>query len=330
MPMDLQKIIDSMQKEGLDSVLILKPENISYISGFKPSSISMVIIKEEAVLHTSKMDMEDAESKSKIQLKEFTSLEELKKELNGTVGIEKSLPVSVCKKICEDKKIKLTEIVEYRRMIKTNAEIDKIKKSIKIAEKSFLQTEFCGTEFEAAANLEYHLKFNGSVKPAFETIIASGSRSSIPHATISSNKLETPVVIDWGAVHDNYCSDITRTMVQSEEEIEIFNIVLEAQQEAIKAISPGVKASYIDKIARKVIEEHGYGDNFIHSTGHGLGLEVHENPTLSMKSDLKMEQGMVITVEPGIYIKDKFGIRIEDDILVKKRGKVLTGLKKSF
>ncbi|MDD1773947.1 MAG: aminopeptidase P family protein [Methanobacterium sp.] len=328
--MDLQKIIDSMQKEGLDSVLILKPENIAYLSSFKPSSLSMVIIKEDAILHTSKMDMEDAESNSKLQLKEFKSLEEIEKELKGVVGIEKSLPVSVCKKICEDKKIKLTEIVEYQRMIKTTDEIDKIKKSIKIAEKSFLETDFSGTEFEAAANLEYRLKFNGSVKPAFETIIASGSRSSIPHSTISNNKLETPVVIDWGAVHDNYCSDITRTLVQSEKEIEIFNIVLEAQQEAIKAIKPGIKASYVDKTARKVIEEHGYGDNFIHSTGHGLGLEVHENPTLSMKSDFKLEKGMVVTVEPGIYIKDQFGIRIEDDILIKRRGKVLTGLKKIF
>lgn len=327
--MDLQKIIDSMQKEELDTLLIFKPENITYLSGFKPSSLSVVIIKDEAVLYTSRMDMEEAESKSKLHLKEFKTLDEIERELDGAVGIEKSMPVSTYKKMGEGVDIKLTEIIENHRMVKTTPEIDKIKKSITIAEKSFLQTEFNGTEFEAAADLEYRLKVNGSVKPAFETIVASGSRSSLPHATITSNKLLSPVVIDWGAVHDNYCSDLTRTLVRSEEEIELLNIVLESQQEAIKAIKPGIKASYVDKVARRVIEDYGYGDNFIHSTGHGIGLEVHENPTLSIKSDFKLEKGMVVTVEPGIYVKNHFGIRIEDDILIKKRSKVLTGLKKS-
>jgi Xaa-Pro dipeptidase len=119
-------------------------------------------------------------------------------------------------------------------------------------------------------------------------------------------------------------------LIEGEKQAEIFNIVLEAQLEAIKAIKPGIKASHVDDVARSVIEEYGYGDNFIHSTGHGLGLEVHENPTLAKKSEFILEKDMVVTVEPGIYIKDQFGVRIEDDILVKNRGKVLSSIKKSI
>ena len=131
-------------------------------------------------------------------------------------------------------------------------------------------------------------------------------------------------MIDWGALYQNYASDITRTIIKSEEEEEILSIVLEAQKKAIETIKPGVKASYIDKVARNVIEDYGYGDNFIHSTGHGVGLEIHEKPSLSSKSDEKLEKGMVVTVEPGIYLEGKFGVRIEDMVLIKNRAKVLT------
>ncbi len=326
--MDLQKILDSMDAAELDSLLILKQENITYVAGYRPSSVSAVIINEDATLYTSKMDMEDASNNSKIPLVEFISLDEIKDQLKGRVGIEKSMPISVYKKVCEGHELKLTEIIESSRITKSPDEIKNIQKAIEIAENSLLNVEFQTTESEVAAQLEYNMKSNGSIKPAFDTIVASGKRSSMPHATISPNNLETPVVIDWGAVYNNYCSDITRTLIESEKESEIFNIVLEAQKEAIKVIKPGIKASYVDKVARRVIEEYGYGDNFIHSTGHGFGLEIHENPTISKNSEFKLDEGMVITVEPGIYIQDQFGVRIEDDVLVKSRGKVLTGIKK--
>ncbi len=172
------------------------------------------------------------------------------------------------------------------------------------------------------------MKMEGSIKPAFDTIVASGVRSSLPHSTVTSNNLEFPVVIDWGAVYNNYCSDTTRTIVKNEKQSEIFEIVLEAQKEAIKVIKPGIKASYVDKVARKVIEDYGYGDNFIHSTGHGLGLEVHEKPFISQNDEIKLQEGMVITVEPGIYIKDEFGVRIEDVVFIKKRAVLLNKIRK--
>ncbi len=273
--------------------------------------------------------MEGASINSKISLAEFESLDKLKENLNGRVGVEKSMSLSTYKKICEGLELEMNGIIETARMTKSPIEVKNIRKAIQIAEDSLLNTEFQGTENEVAAQLEYNMKFNGSTKPSFDTIVASGKRSSLPHATISTHKLEYPVVIDWGAVYNNYCSDITRTLIQGERQEEIFNIVLEAQKAAIQAIKPGIKASYVDKVARNVIEEYGYGDKFIHSTGHGLGLEIHEAPTLSKNSEFRLEKGMVVTVEPGIYFKDEFGVRIEDDVLVKNRAEVLTTIKKS-
>ncbi len=319
-----------MHKQEIDSLIILKPENITYLTDFKPSSSSILILKDDAVLFTSKMEMDDALNKSKIQVEELKSLNEVKKILEGTVGIENSLSVSTYKKICNDFKTRLTDVVESSRIIKSNYEVKYIEKAIEIAETSLMKTEISETENGFAAELEDNMKLKGSIKPAFDTIIASGVRSSLPHATVSSNNLESPVVIDWGAVYNNYCSDTTRTIVENEKQAEIFEIVLEAQKEAIKVIKPGIKSSYVDKVARKVIEDYGYGKYFIHSTGHGLGLEVHEKPLLSQNDESKLHEGMVITVEPGIYIKDEFGVRIEDIVHIKKKAVILNKIKKKI
>lgn len=328
--MEINKILDSMGAAELDTLLILKPENINYLTGHDPSSAAVLIITDEATLYTSKMDMENALKYSKIPVGEFESLDKIKEALKGRVGIEKSMPVSTYKKISNGHEFKINEIIESFRITKTPDEIKNIKKAIRIAEDSLLNTEFKGTEYQVAAELEYQMKSRGSTKPSFDTIVASGKMSSMPHATISPHDLETPVVIDWGAVYNGYCSDITRTLIESERQSEIFNIILEAQKAAIDVIKPGIKASYVDKVARSVIEEYGYGDNFIHSTGHGIGLEIHENPNISTNSEFRLEEGMVITVEPGIYIENEFGVRIEDDVLVKNRAEVLTQLKKSI
>jgi Xaa-Pro dipeptidase len=328
--MDIKEIIAEMHNQEIDSLIILKPENITYLSGFKPSNSSILVLKDDPVLFTSKMEMDDALNQSKIQVEELKSLKEVKKMLRGTVGIENSLPVSTYKKICNDFETKLTDVVEFSRIIKSNYEVNCIKKAIKIAETSLMNIEISGTENNVAAELEFNMKLEGSIKPAFDTIIASGIRSSLPHATVSPNNVEYPVVIDWGAVYNNYCSDTTRTMVESEKQAEIFEIVLEAQKEAIKVIKPGIKASYVDKVARKVIEDYGYGKYFIHSTGHGLGLEVHEKPLLSQNDESKLHEGMVITVEPGIYIKDEFGVRIEDVVHIKKKAVLLNKIKKKI
>ncbi|EKQ55323.1 MAG: Xaa-Pro aminopeptidase [Methanobacterium sp. Maddingley MBC34] len=326
--MKIDEIIEKMNQDNLNSAIILKPENIAYLTGFKPSSIAVLILKEEPVLLSSKLDLEEASQKSHLPVDEFKSLDELKKTLKEShpekVGVEHSMTVGTYQKLCGDFQVELTEFIEQFRAIKSPPEVKKIEGAIKIAEDSFKDLDFSVSEDNLAAQLEYNMRSAGSLRPSFETIVASGSRSSLPHATTTSQKLESPIMIDWGALYQNYASDITRTIIKSEEEEEILSIVLEAQKKAIETIKPGVKASYIDKVARNVIEDYGYGDNFIHSTGHGVGLEIHEKPSLSSKSDEKLMKGMIVTVEPGIYLEGKFGVRIEDMVLIKNRAKVLT------
>ena len=324
------KIIDQMQKENIDTLLILNPNNINYLAGFMPSAASILIVKDEPVLLTNQMDMEDALLNSKIPVEELKPLKELKESLNGTIGLESSMNIETFERLKKDSafETKITDIVEQMRSVKTNEELKNIEKALEIAENAFKSTEFddSKTENEIGAEIEYNMRLNGAKKASFDTIVASGKRSSLPHADVSSNTLERPVVIDWGALYNNYCSDTTRTIIETERHEEIFDIVLEAQKSAIAAIKPGVKACEVDKAARDVIEEYGYGESFIHSTGHSVGLEIHEGPSLSKRDDTTIEKGMVITVEPGIYLKDDFGVRIEDMVHVTNKGRVLNKL----
>jgi Xaa-Pro dipeptidase len=328
------KITDEMQKESIDTLLILNPNNINYLAGFRPSAASILIVKDEPVLFTNQMDMEDALLNSKIPVEEFKSMKELKGSLTGTIGLESSMNIQTFERLKKDASFetKITDIVERMRSIKTNDELKNIEKALEIAENAFKSAEFDSnkTENEIAAEIEYNMRLNGSQKASFDTIVASGKRSSLPHADVSDNTIEMPIVIDWGALYNNYCSDTTRTIIETERHEEIFDIVLEAQKSAIAAIKPGVKACEVDKAARDVIEEYGYGESFIHSTGHSVGLEIHENPSLSKRDETTIEKGMVITVEPGIYLKDDFGVRIEDMIHVTNKGRVLNKLDKKI
>ncbi len=324
------KITDEMQKENIDTLLILNPNNINYLSGFRPSASSILIVRDEPVLLTNQMDMEDALLNSKIQVGELKSLKELKKSLNGTIGLESSMNIQTFERLKKDSQFetKITDIVERMRSVKTNEELKNIEKALEIAEKAFKSTEFddSKTENEIGAEIEYNMRLNGAKKASFDTIVASGKRSSLPHADVSGNTIERPIVIDWGALYNNYCSDTTRTIIETERHEEIFDIVLEAQKSAIAAIKPGVKACEVDKAARDVIEEYGYGESYIHSTGHSVGLEVHESPSLSKRDESTIEKGMVITVEPGIYLEDDFGVRIEDMVHVTNKRRVLNKL----
>jgi Xaa-Pro dipeptidase len=323
----LKKVIESMHNQNMDSMIVLKPENIRYLTGFRPSSSSILILKDEPVLLASKIDREDASKNSLVNLEVYKEFDDVKELLKGKVGIEKSMTVETFKKISGDFKTETTDIVELSRSVKSEWEVENIKKALEIAEKSLLELEFSGTEIELAAQLEYNMRINGSERASFETIMASGIRTSLPHGAPSANTVESPILIDWGAVYNNYSSDTTRTIIETEKQEEIFNIVLDAQKTAIKTIKPGVKSSDIDAAARDVITEYGYGDAFIHSTGHGVGLEIHENPSLSKKEESTLEKGMIVTVEPGIYIEGEFGVRIEDMILIKNKGTVLNKIK---
>ena len=323
----LKKVIESMHQKKMDCMIVLKPENIRYLTGFRPSSSSILILKDNPILLASKIDREDASGSSMVNFEVYKKFDDVKKLLEGKVGIEKSMTVETYQKLSGGFEVETTDIVEISRSVKSTWEVENIKKALQIAEKSLMELEFSGTEVELAAKLEYNMRINGSERASFETIMASGPRTSLPHSTPSPNEIESPVLIDWGAVYNNYSSDTTRTIIQTEKQEEIFNIVLDAQKTAIKSIKPGVKSCEIDAAARDVITEYGYGDSFIHSTGHGVGLEIHESPSLSKNDEGKLEKEMVVTVEPGIYLEGEFGVRIEDMVLIKNRAIVLNKIK---
>ena len=220
------------------------------------------------------------------------------------------------------------EINEYRK-IKDDEEVDTIKEAIKITEKAFKKIityiEPGMKEREVAAELEYYLRKLGGEGPSFDFIIASGKRSALPHGVASDKTIETGdfITLDFGTYYKGYCSDMTRTIVVGEPEekqVEIYNIVLKAHLEVIDKIKPGMTGQEADQIARKIIEEAGYGDNFGHGLGHGLGIEVHEAPRLSTTSEEVLKPGMIVTDEPGIYIPGWGGVRIEDDLVITEDG----------
>lgn len=326
-----EEILNQLQEENINSMFVYKPENIKYISDFYPSSFAYLIINEEPVLYVNSIDKADAEEQSSIETRDIERLSNVKDLLKGNIAVEDSLDFGLLNFLTDDlNTLNSSSVIEDKRKTKTKDEITKIRNSIGIAEHGIKEIDFTSTEKYAAASLEFDMSINGSIKPAFDTIVASGSRSSSPHSETSMNKVETPIVVDWGAKYDHYCSDITRTFIDTERQEEIWNIVLEAQKSAINTIAPGVEFAEVDKAARDVITEYGYGEYFIHSTGHGFGLDIHENPNLSYNSKGVLEENMIVTAEPGIYIPGEFGVRIEDDILVKKNSEVLTSLDKKL
>lgn len=180
-------------------------------------------------------------------------------------------------------------------------------------------------EIEIASEIEKFMKDHGAEKLAFDLIVVSGARGALPHGEPSDKRIENGdfVTIDMGAVINGYHSDMTRTVVVgsvSDRQKSIYDIVLEAQESAIKKIKNGARAFDIDKCARDIIESYGYGEYFVHGTGHGVGLEIHEEPHLSKKSKALLRSGMIVTVEPGIYISGELGVRIEDMLLVTDDG----------
>ena len=176
-----------------------------------------------------------------------------------------------------------------------------------------------------ALRVECFMRENGAEKEAFESIVASGPRSALPHAKPTGRQISERelVVLDFGARYNGYHSDITRTVLlgtPDEKQLEVYNVVLEAQSKAIDAIRPGALGCDIDGIAREHIASKGYGEYFGHGLGHGLGLAVHEGSILREQSDIVLQSGMVVTVEPGIYIPGWGGVRLEDDVLVADTG----------
>ena len=214
-------------------------------------------------------------------------------------------------------------------MIKTEQELEYLAMAESIGDKAFMKMldiiKPGMTELEVAAELEYLLKKEGGEGLAFSTIIASGVNSSMPHAIPGDKKLEVGdfITMDFGCKYKGYCADMTRTVVlgkANEKQKEIYNIVLKAQLAALDAIKAGIPGKAVDKVARDIIEEAGYGAYFGHGLGHSVGLFIHEGPRLSMKEETILQPNMTETVEPGIYLPGFGGVRIEDMVVITENG----------
>jgi len=231
-------------------------------------------------------------------------------------------------------------IGDAMRLIKGATDLAALKKAIKVAEDAFAATRKTirvgQTETEMAARLEFEMRKRCASCPAFGTIVAEGANGAVPHAVPGTRKVKkgSAILFDWGARVGRYNSDLTRMVFVGSiprKIEEIYKIVLEAQLAGIAAVAPGVRMCDVDAIARKIISDAGYGERYTHGLGHGLGLDVHEAPSLSWRSKDKLVPGMVVTVEPGIYLPRIGGVRIEDDVVVTARGnKVMSSFKKTL
>lgn len=325
----------------IDALLIIRPENRRYISGFTGSSAHILVHKKELVLFTDFRYVEQAgmEAPNYRIVKEGSqpaetiaaTLQELEIK---RLGFEKDFLTYQQYEIFREKLapvelVPTAGLVEELRMVKEPEELELIAKAQAITDEAFAHIlEFIKpgmSERAVALELEMFMKQRGASNLAFEIIVAAGAHSSLPHAKPDGRLLKKGdfVKMDFGAQYQGYCSDMTRTVVlgqPDDKQKEIYQIVLEAQLAALKAIQPGKTGEEIDRVARDIIASHGYGENFGHGLGHGVGLFIHEEPRLSSTGKRVLEPGNVVTVEPGIYLPNWGGVRIEDMVMVTSDG----------
>ena len=324
------------------AALIITEENRRYLTGF-PSSLGYLLMSEKGnALFVDGRYFEAAQKKA-VNCR-VVLMDKLIEQLNDEItqqGIEKILIETENSVLAfESLKKKLNAKVSASaplsaklktlRSVKKRDEINSITQAQRIAEKAYADVldfiKVGRTEREIAAFLEYRMKLYGAEKIAFETIAISGKNTSMPHGVPTDKKVESGdfVTMDFGAVINGYCSDMTRTVAvgfATDEMKQVYATVLKAQLAAESKTKAGVLCREVDAAARDIIASASYGEYFCHSTGHGVGLEIHEMPTLSPKAgELKLRAGQLVTDEPGIYLPEKFGVRIEDMLLIQKNG----------
>ncbi|HSI66907.1 MAG TPA: Xaa-Pro peptidase family protein [Planococcus sp. (in: firmicutes)] len=336
----LQKLRDEMKEQQIEAILITSKYNLRYITGFTGSSGLAIVSNDEALFIT---DFRYTEQAAK-QVTDFeiikakTNLLEEAAERVKELGIQNLAFEQDFVTFSQHAQYKdkldaelqpVSGVIEKIRLIKTSEEVEILKKAANIADAAY--EHICGfikagqTELEVSNELEAFMRKQGATSSSFDIIVASGYRSALPHGVASDKIIENGdfVTMDFGALYNGYISDITRTVAigePSEKLKEIYQVVLDAQMLGVEKIGPGMTGVEADAIGRDHIKSKGYGEAFGHSTGHGIGLEVHEAPGLSAKSQTVLEAGMAVTVEPGIYLPGVGGVRIEDDILITESG----------
>ncbi len=335
-----KKLRTSLREQGADSALITNPVDIRYLTGFHGADSWLLLSARRAVIVSDFRFAEELEAISGVSVLMRTGdIAVAASEAAQDAGLSaialqsEHMPVTLRKRLAQKLGAKAlldtTALVSDLRVIKDAGEIRQIAKAVKIQEaalEAVLEDLEPGLpEIELAAWLEFEMKTRGSSEPAFDVIVAARANGSLPHAipgktTTGAGK---PLLIDWGATFGGYRSDMTRTFSLgrwSKAMREIYEIVLEAQLAALDAIRPGALMKDVDTAARDVIAEAGYADRFGHGLGHGVGLDIHEAPRLARASEGALEAGMVVTVEPGIYLPGTGGVRLEDLVVVTDRG----------
>lgn len=326
-----------------DCALITSDVNRRYFTGMKSSAGIVLAFPEKQYLLIDFRYIEKARATVKnaevVELintgKQLTEI--IRKHNAGTMAVEsETMTVKTLnsyrhflKDVTIDDSDSLSNAINRLRTVKDESEIECIRKAQEIAEKSldelipFIQTG--RTEREVALELNRLMFENGAEDLSFETIVLSGANTSMPHGVPSDRKIGNGefVLMDFGAVWNGYHSDMTRTICVGEPDSEmkkVYNTVLEAQLAALDYAKAGITGRELDRIARDIIDKAGYGENFGHSLGHGVGLEIHEKPNASPNNDSVLEKNSIVTVEPGIYIAGKFGVRIEDFVILTENG----------
>lgn len=350
-----------MKDNGVDVTFVTSPDNVFYLSGFLSDPherlLAVAVFQDaEPFMICPAMDRENAKNAGwELEIIGYSDTED-SMELAYN-AIKKRVP-SIKKTAIEKEQLNVEryeimsglfggsefvsaeEKLRLMRMIKSEEELQKLRVACELADFA-IQTgvneiQEGKTELDVLAAIEYELKKKGVTEMSFSTMVLTGKNAAAPHGTPGLTKIKKGdlVLFDLGVVMDGYCSDITRTVAYGEinkQQEEIYNTVLKAQLKALDTARAGVACSEVDLAARRVIEEAGYGDYFPHRLGHGLGVSVHEYPSLTSTNPLKMEKGMVFTAEPGIYVPGVAGVRIEDDVVITEDGiEILTKFPKEL
>lgn len=338
--MKLLKLRQALKEQQIDALLITSDYNRRYMTGFTGSSGVAIISADAAVFIT---DFRYTEQAAK-QVLGFDIVQhnglihqevaaQVKKLGIETLGFEQDTMTystyELYKQAISAKFVPVSGLIEKIRLIKTPEEINIIKVACEIADNAFshiLTYMKPGmTELDVSNELEFFMRKQGATSSSFDIIVASGLRSALPHGVATNKVIEQGdfVTLDFGAYYNGYISDITRTVAVGEPDaklVDMYNAVLESQLLALEKVGPGMTGREADAVARDYLASKGYGEAFGHSLGHGIGLEVHENPGLSMRSSTVLQPNMVVTIEPGVYIPGIGGVRIEDDIVITETG----------
>lgn len=335
----LTALRQKMSELKLDALMFYKPVNRYYVSGFTGTTGTVLITQTDQFFLTDFRYIAQA----KTQCPDFTVVQtsqaepiygKINEHVTGRLGFEDDFMTvesyGLFSTKLEAELVPMKRLVEELRLYKDETEIELMQQAQSIADEAFTYIlDFIRpgvSEISVANELIRFMKAKGAERESFDIIVASGVRGALPHGVASEKLIEAGdlVTLDFGCVYQGYCSDMTRTVAVgplNDKQREIYDIVLRAQEAALAAVKPGITGAELDAIARDIITEAGYGEQFGHGLGHGVGLEVHEGPSISRIGTQPIEAGMIITDEPGIYVDGFGGVRIEDIILVTKEGK---------